>query len=109
EAIEQIQKDIAKNPELEQGQVFLIFWDSTHFDYNWPKNWTPKFTPFAKEFAYFKAFYSKKHIELIKNRYRNAVHYIDFLFGKFWEHLPRKEEAIVIVTGDHGEEFFEHG
>lgn len=109
EALSQLQKDIQNNPDLQEGQVFLIFWDCTHFDYSWPKNWSPKFTPFAKEFTYFKTIQSEKTIRNIKNRYKNAVHYMDSLFGNFFENLPNREEAVVIFTGDHGEEFFEHG
>lgn len=107
--IQALQKDLLENPKLQQGQVFLIFWDSTHFDYSWPKNWPPKFIPFANELSYFKMFYSKKRINRIKNRYRNAVYYVDHLFGQFLKNIPNKEEAIIVVTGDHGEEFFEHG
>ena len=59
--------------------------------------------------AYFKAFQTSKNIERIKNSYRNSIHYVDSLFGNFWEHLPRREESILVVMGDHGEEFFEHG
>jgi glucan phosphoethanolaminetransferase (alkaline phosphatase superfamily) len=109
EALATLQKDLKEHPEWEEGQIFLIFLDCTHFDYSWPKNWTPKFKNFAREFAYFQAFHSNKTIDQIKNRYKNAVNYMDHLFGKFMKELPRKEEAIVIFTGDHGEEFFEHG
>jgi len=108
-ALEQMQKDIRENPALQQGQLFIIFWDGTHFDYSWPKNLPAKFFPYAKEFAYFKAFNTEKNVKLIKNRYRNAVHFMDSLFGQFMDQMPRKEEAIVVVTGDHGEEFFENG
>lgn len=105
----EFQKQLQDNPALQEGQIFVFFWDSTHFDYSWPKSSPPRFHPFANELAYFKAFHTHRNIELIKNRYRNAVHYVDGLFGKFLEHLPHPEEAIVIVTGDHGEEFFENG
>jgi glucan phosphoethanolaminetransferase (alkaline phosphatase superfamily) len=108
-ALTKLQNDILENPNLQQGQVFLIFWDCTHFDYRLPKTWNPKFVPSAQEFAYFKAFHSKKTIRSIKNRYHNAVNYMDHLFGSFIQNLPNKENAIVIFTGDHGEEFFEHG
>ncbi len=108
-ALVKLQKDLQENPELQQGQVFIIFWDGTHFDYSWPKNAPPKFIPFAKDFAYFKAFNTENNVRLIKNRYRNAVHYMDSLFGHFINHLPRKEESIIAVMGDHGEEFFEQG
>ncbi|HSX26042.1 MAG TPA: sulfatase-like hydrolase/transferase [Chlamydiales bacterium] len=108
-AIDHLQKDLSQNPSLAEGQVFIVFWDSTHFDYKWPKNQMPKFTPIATEFAYVRAFNSKRDMEPIKNRYRNSVHYIDELFGNFLNNIPRKEEAIVVVAGDHGEEFYEHG
>lgn len=45
----------------------------------------------------------------MKNRYHNAVNYMDSLFGDFYESLPDKENAIIAFTGDHGEEFFEYG
>lgn len=109
QTIEAFQKEITENPDLQEGQVFIFFWDSTHFDYSWPRSAPPKFHPFANELAYFKAFNTNRNIELIKNRYRNAVHYVDTLFGKFLDHLPNKEDAIIVVTGDHGEEFFEQG
>lgn len=108
-AIAQLQKDMAEDPSLQHGQVFIIFLDCTHFDYNWPKDWSPKFTPFATEMSYFRLFQSQKTIELIKNRYANAVNYLDSLFGTFFNRLPDQKRAIVVVMGDHGEEFFEHG
>ena len=108
-ALTELQKDLESDPSLQNNQVFIVFWDSTHFDYSWPKDQPAKFTPYAKEFAYFKTFQSKNNIEQIKNRYRNAVHYVDSLFGKFLTNLHDPKHAIVIVSGDHGEEFFDHG
>jgi glucan phosphoethanolaminetransferase (alkaline phosphatase superfamily) len=107
--LEYLQTEMAKNPSLEQGQVFIIFWDSTHFSYSWPEHQPPFFTPISSDIAYFRAFQSKKNIEPIKNRYRNSIRYVDTLFGNFLKNLPQKEEAIIIVTGDHGEEFYEKG
>ncbi|MEI6242525.1 MAG: sulfatase-like hydrolase/transferase, partial [Chlamydiota bacterium] len=48
----------------------------------------------------------------IKARYKNAIHYIDSLFGATLNHLKEKglyDNSIIIFTGDHGEEFFEEG
>lgn len=106
-ALAKLQEDLATNPNLKEGHVFIIFWDTTHFNYAWPKKWSPKFQPYAKEFAYFRTFQSKKRIQAIKNRYFNAVNYMDSLFGKFMEKI--QDDAIVVFTGDHGEEFFDHG
>ncbi|EKE07755.1 MAG: Sulfatase protein, partial [uncultured bacterium] len=107
-ALAALKKDLLENPELQSGQVFIIFWDCTHFDYSWPKNWTPKFTPYTQKFVYSHALHSKKAIQSMKNKYHNSIHYMDSLFGSFLEFLPDKERAIVAFTGDHGEEFFEN-
>ncbi len=109
QAMRAMLSDLREHESFHRGQIFLTFWDSTHFDYSWPKNWTPKFSPFANTISYFGAFFSDERIHKIKNRYRNAVNYIDSLFGEFLQNIPNKEEAIIIVTGDHGEEFFEKG
>jgi glucan phosphoethanolaminetransferase (alkaline phosphatase superfamily) len=107
--IESAKKDLKEHPELKEGQLFIFFWDSTHFDYSWPKHEENPFVPFASNIAYFRTYQTQKNIEQIKNSYRNSIHYIDSLFGSFWQDLPEKSEAIVAVIGDHGEEFFEHG
>ena len=52
DALAKLQQDLAANPSLHEGQIFIIFWDSTHFNYSWAKNWTPKFIPFAGELAF---------------------------------------------------------
>lgn len=109
QAVQAMIHDIQVDPSRQNSQIFITFLDATHFDYSWPKHWKPKFTPFAKTASYFSAFFSKKQIQNIKNRYQNAVNYVDSLFGEFLQHIPNKEEAIIIVTGDHGEEFFEKG
>ena len=51
---------------------------------------------------------AKSHPELYFNRYRNALHYVDSLIGKTLKILAKQnmlDNTIVILTGDHGEEF----
>ncbi len=96
----------------EEGHVFLVFLDATHFDYSWPKTQPLQFSPIVSQIDYLKVSYSKEDLEGIKNRYRNAIFYLDSLFGSFYkklEQLKMGEEAIVVLTADHGEEFFEQG
>ena len=107
-AMEKLETDLT-DPALQEGQLCIVFLDGTHFGYSWPHHWKAKFVPFAKDFAYFKAFNSKTSRELIKNRYRNAIHYMDSLFAPFFKNLPKKQESIIAILGDHGEEFFERG
>jgi len=111
EVFAQLQKDmeLMKNKE---GQVFLVFLDSTHFDYSWPKRDSLQFTPVVEQIDYLKVACSKENIEGIKNRYRNAIYYLDGLFGQFQkklETMAHGDRAMIVVTGDHGEEFYEQG
>jgi len=87
----------------------IFFLDSTHFTYSWPANWELKFTPVSTSLDPFTFVQSAQKVEKIKNRYRNSVFYIDSLFAHFLKFLPDPERAVIVVTGDHGEEFFEHG
>ncbi len=87
------------------GQLYIIFLDTPHFDYSHPPN--GKFLPEAGEIAFFRAYPSDKNIAKIENRYRNAVHYVDQLFGEAMQKINPQD--IVAFTGDHGEEFFDHG
>lgn len=107
-AMEALQKDLTDS-DLQQGQVCIVFLDGTHFAYSWPSHWKAKFIPFAKELAYFRTINSATNREMIKNRYRNSIHYMDSLFHPFFKNLPNKQESIIAILGDHGEEFFEHG
>lgn len=93
------------------GRLFLVFLDATHHDYSWPQDESP-FTPYAEKINYFKAAVSSAGLEMIKNRYRNALHYVDSLFGTFMKSFNRysgSDEAVIVITGDHGEEFYEEG
>lgn len=94
-----------------QGNVFIIFLDSTHFNYSWPPNFELKFLPILEKMHNFST-YNEKEIKKITNRYRNAINYVDSLFNNFFETLKKRNaytDSIVVITGDHGEEFFEKG
>jgi glucan phosphoethanolaminetransferase (alkaline phosphatase superfamily) len=93
------------------GRLFIVFLDATHHDYSWPSEMT-KFFPFDEKVNYISAAISNGGLDKIKNRYRNALYFIDGQFGKFFKALdasPGGSDAVVVVTGDHGEEFYEHG
>ncbi|MEI6242527.1 MAG: sulfatase-like hydrolase/transferase [Chlamydiota bacterium] len=94
-----------------EGNVFIVFLDSTHSEYSYPKDMEP-FHPVVDYINYVGLCSSKKDLPLIKNRYYNAVHYIDHLLGSFFTKLQENQlwdNSIIVVTGDHGEEFFEEG
>jgi membrane-anchored protein YejM (alkaline phosphatase superfamily) len=53
-----------------------------------------------------------KDMELIRNRYINSCHHLDSQFARVFAYLEQNdllENTVVVVTGDHGEEFMEKG
>jgi arylsulfatase A-like enzyme len=51
-------------------------------------------------------------LTLMQARYDEQLLYIDSLLGNLFQFLRRKDlwdETLVVLTSDHGEEFFEHG
>jgi glucan phosphoethanolaminetransferase (alkaline phosphatase superfamily) len=96
----------------EEGHLFIVFLEGTHFDYSWPPHLTLPSRPISKAIDYMRITYSKDDLEGIKNRYRHAIYHIDEQFNRFLTALkshPRQEEAAIVFTSDHGEEFFEEG
>ncbi len=94
------------------GRLFLVFLDSTHHDYYWPADYEAPFQPVVERWDYFDFTVDDAELLRIRNRYRNSVHFVDSLIGRFLGELReqgRDRDAIVVVTGDHGEEFMEHG
>jgi hypothetical protein len=93
------------------GRPFFafLFLDSTHVPYVYPKEFLrhrPAMGPF-----YYKDV-RREDRDLLFNRYRNAVAYADHLVGRAIGMLEARgllDDTIVLVTGDHGEEFWEHG
>ena len=90
------------------GNLFIVFLDATHFGYSWPREEGDRFEPVEDPIDYIKAAFNKGSIEGIKNRYRNAIYYVDSLLGKFLER-HQDDDAVILITGDHGEAFYESG
>jgi glucan phosphoethanolaminetransferase (alkaline phosphatase superfamily) len=95
--------------QSESGNIFLFFLDATHSEYSFPPE-KCYFKPIVQKIDYLTI--NVKNIEPIVNRYRNSIRYIDSLIEQFVEKLKKNDlydKAIIAITGDHGEEFFEEG
>lgn len=91
---------------------FLLL-DAPHGQYLFPEEYA-RFRPYAESVEYLElsAGTSPEKTELLFNRYKNSVHYADSVVGRVLDALERhgeSSETLVVVTGDHGEEFNEHG
>jgi uncharacterized protein len=109
--IDELDRRLASTPR--GGHVYLVALDSSHFDYQWGADFRPPFVPFAKDASIARSYRvgTPAHRELV-NRYRDAAAWVDSLLGQFFDTLKatgRQDRSIVVLTGDHGEAFWEHG
>ncbi len=84
----------------------LLFYDAPHsFDH--PKDYPLRFQPAARHVNYLQLNNDTDPLPLL-NRYRNSLHYVDSLVGEAFAAIEARgllENSLVIVTGDHGQEF----
>ena len=103
--------DYLSNRSKDKPFFAFLFFNASHQPYNYPKEYE-RFTPVLKEeLNYFKDT-GRDKIDMLKNRYRNAVYFDDSLLGRIIRTIKGQgllENSIVVITGDHGEEFFENG
>ncbi len=107
-AFEMVKENLSANSDK---NLFVVFLDSTHSEYTSPEL-SKAFTPVCQSINYFDFLFSAKDLPLLKNRYYNSLNYLDSLFKDFFDHLKKLDlydDAIVIITADHGEEFLENG
>jgi hypothetical protein len=94
------------------GGIFrLTAIDSTHYPYHWGKDWQPPMSDYEKN-PIFPPLPSDEEIQRVVHRYWNSVAWVDHLlegFVVFLKQTGRYDDAMIVVTGDHGEEFKEHG
>jgi hypothetical protein len=87
----------------------FIFFEETHAPYTFPPDHAP-FQPFMENLNYTNV--SATDRDLLYNRDANSAHHLDSHLAHVFDFLQqsgRLDNTIVVVTGDHGEEFYEHG
>ncbi|HAC78953.1 MAG TPA: hypothetical protein DCG06_01570 [Deltaproteobacteria bacterium] len=100
--------------------LFLHMWD-VHYDFDPPPPYDSLFDPdytgeiTGRNFELGRDIHpgmSKRDLEHVIALYDGEIRYTDSYVGKVLnvlEQIGASEKTIVIVTSDHGEEFFEHG
>jgi len=93
------------------GGFYYTAMDSPHYNYYWHEDFKPPFSEYDED-TRFPLNPSKEEVQRVVHRYWNAVAWADSQVAEFCEFLKREgryDDSIIIVTGDHGEEFQEHG
>lgn len=88
----------------------FLFFESPHARYYFPQESVIR-KNYLKELNY-ATMNLRRDMPLIFNRYINSVHHLDQQLGRIFSKLERDgllDKTLVVVTGDHGEEFMEHG
>lgn len=93
------------------GLLAITGFDATHYNYKWGVRFEPPFADY-EENPIFPMRPDADEVRRIVNRYWNSVAWVDAQFAEFIGWLKaqgRYDDAIIIITGDHGEEFKEQG
>ncbi|MFT5284621.1 MAG: arylsulfatase A-like enzyme [Planctomycetota bacterium] len=109
-------KDVGQRPFF----LFLHYFD-VHYDYIPPEKYWRRFDPdYAGDYSPEKfisdpavhADMDERELQHILARYDGEILYVDEYVGQVVQQLELSglaEQTLVVVTSDHGEEFFEHG
>ena len=106
--VEAFLDDLDRRPS---GRSFdFLFFYCTHYNYYYPPD-REKYRP-ALSADFSPNILLRSRRKKLFNRYKNSAHYLDHLLGRILDRLKEKrllQKTIVIITADHGEEFFERG
>lgn len=107
--IDSVLKSVQATP---QGTAFHVMTlDSPHYPYKWGRDWKPPFADYDPD-PMFPVNPSSSDVARIKARYHNSLAWFDERIADFVSNLRqsgRYDNSLIIITGDHGEEFQEYG
>lgn len=95
----------------EQPTFDFLTFDATHWPYFYPETHR-RFQPAELVSSSRHVLRSEIDLEAIRNRYDNACGFVDDQIARVLEELKARggfENTIVVIVGDHGEEFQERG
>ncbi|MCX7910747.1 MAG: sulfatase-like hydrolase/transferase [Endomicrobia bacterium] len=100
--------DWLNNRKNNKNFFSFIFFDASHgsFDY------LPEFEKFKPSYGISLLEINKNNFTPLFNKYKNSIYFDDYLVGKILDNLNCKgylKNTIIIITGDHGESFFDKG
>lgn len=82
------------------------------YDYNGGYDIISFCEPTAEDFVFKGGLLEGEELDFIVSQYDTEIRYVDILLGEFFRFLEEENllnNTVVVITSDHGEEFFEHG
>jgi uncharacterized protein len=105
--------DFIRKREPSKPFLTFLFYESTHARYTFPDEAIIR-KPYLQAVDYTEMSRAKlaPFANQLRNRYSNSAHWVDIQLGRIYKSLEQQhllDNTVVIVTGDHGEEFMEKG
>lgn len=99
---------------LNDGAPFFLYLNlqNSHLPYETPADFPRRFGPTRLPFEIRFSGFPRSEIETVKNVYADSLAYSDYQLGRLVEFLKQSgqwEKTVVVVTGDTGQAFYEHG
>lgn len=96
------------------GQPFFLHMNlqSSHVPYVVPEGFKRPFGPDRIDFAIMWGSFPTDKVDVVKARYADSLYYEDLQIRRLFDHLRQRgvwENTIVVIGGDNGEAFYEHG
>jgi arylsulfatase A-like enzyme len=85
---------------------------NSHLPFEMPDDFPRRFSPAKLDFQITASTFPKEKAAVAKGVYSDSLSYVDSLLAEFFRRLRELGEwdrTLVVVSGDHGESFYEHG
>lgn len=85
---------------------------NSHIPYPVPPQFPRRFGPAKLDFTIRFAHFPKEKIQTVKDVYADSLAYVDSQIARLVQYMKEKnkwENTLIVVTGDHGQAFYEHG
>ena len=96
------------------GNPFFLHMNlqNSHVPYVVPDEFPRRFSPKKLDFTIMWANFPRDKVDIVKAVYADSLAYIDTQIERLFQHLRRRglwESTVIVVGGDNGEAFYEHG
>lgn len=100
--------------ESTAGSPFFLYLNlqNSHLPYDVPAGFHRPFGPDKIDFKLSIGWFPREKAQTVKDLYSDSLAYVDGLLANWFQQLKSRgiwDRSLVVVTGDHGEAFYEHG
>ncbi|UCC73369.1 MAG: sulfatase [Gemmatimonadota bacterium] len=93
---------------------FFIYMNlqNSHIPYETPADFVPRFGPGRASFPLRFGYFPPDSLDAVMDLYSNSLAYVDFQLERFFRYLSERglsDRTVIILTGDTGQAFWEHG